>query len=103
MTKEEKRLWYDFFKKLPVTVKRQKIIGKYIVDFCVADARLVVELDGSQHYDNENQIVLDFERDEYLKSLGFTVLRYSNLDIQRNFKVVCEDILSRIDMVWNNA
>ena len=100
MTKEERHLWYDFFKKLPITVNRQKVIGKYIVDFYIADADLVVELDGSQHYEDEKQIISDFERDEYLKSLGLTVLRYSNLDIQRNFESVCEDILSHISVDW---
>ena len=50
MTKEEKRLWYEFLKKLPVTVNRQKVIGNYIVDFYCAQANIVIELDGSQHY-----------------------------------------------------
>ena len=47
MTKEERHLWYDFLKKLPVTVNSQKVIGKYIVDFYIASSKLVVELDGS--------------------------------------------------------
>lgn len=100
MTKEERRLWYDFFKKLPITANRQKVIGRYVVDFYVADARLVVELDGSQHYENQEQIVSDFERDEYLKRIGLVVLRYSNLDIQKSFEAVCEDILSHISINW---
>ena len=95
MTKEERHLWYDFLKDLPVMVHRQKIIGRYIVDFYIADHRLIIELDGSQHYEfqgKENDTV----RDEYLRSLGFTVLRYSNLEVLRDFKGVCEDILHRI-------
>ena len=50
MTKEERHLWYDFLKQLPITVHRQKPLGNYIVDFYIASAKLVIELDGSQHY-----------------------------------------------------
>ena len=97
MTKEERHLWYDFFKKLPVTIHRQKIIGNYIVDFYCASAKLAVELDGSQHYEDEG-IKKEFERDSFLNNLGIKVLRYSNLDINRKFDDVCEDILKYIDM-----
>ena len=55
MTKEEKHLWYDFLKDLPITVNRQKVIGNYIVDFYCYKAKLVVELDGSQLYEKEKQ------------------------------------------------
>ena len=102
MTNEEKHLWYDFFKKIPITVNRQKVIGNYIVDFYIADAKLVVELDGSQHYEDKTQIIKDFERDKYLKNNGITVLRYLNLDIQRKFDAVCADILSHIDIQWGD-
>ena len=95
MTKEERHLWYDFFKDLPITVNRQKVIGNYIVDFYCAKAKLVVELDGSQHY-SENGEEKDKTRDTYLKSLGLTILRYSNLDIKQNFRTVCEDIWNHI-------
>ena len=54
MTKEERHLWYDFLKKLSVTIHRQKVIGQYIVDFYCASAKLVIEIDGSQHYRQEN-------------------------------------------------
>ena len=53
MTKEEKHLWYDFLKKLPQIVHRQKVIGNYIVDFYCAEAKLVIELDGTQHRTKE--------------------------------------------------
>jgi very-short-patch-repair endonuclease len=96
MTKEEKRLWYDFLKKLPVTFNRQKVIGRYIVDFYCASTKTVIELDGSQHYEKEGKIA-DMERDAYLKSLGITVLRYSNYDVCKNFETVCADILQHID------
>lgn len=96
MTKEERHLWYDFFKTLPQTVHRQKVIGPYIVDFYCANAKLVVELDGSQHYEQEGK-QKDALRDAYLKHLGLTVLRYSNLDINKNFEGVCLDILQHIN------
>ena len=95
MTKEEKRLWYDCLKKLPVTINRQKVIGNYIVDFYCADAKLVIELDGAQHYEEQGQRA-DRVRDEYLKSLGLTVVRYTNLDIKRNFDGVCKDVIKRV-------
>ncbi len=88
MTPEEKHLWYDFLKHLPVTVHRQKVIGNYIVDFYCAKAKVVIELDGSQHFESEN----DIERDNYLNSQGIKVLRYWNKEIHENFKGVCEDI-----------
>ena len=95
MTKEERHLWYDFLKALPVTVHRQKVIGKYIVDFYIASEKIVVELDGSQHYE-DNGRRKDEERDRYLKSLGCVVLRYSNADMQCKFDSVCEDIYHHI-------
>ena len=95
MTKEEKHLWFDFFKNLTVVVKRQKVIGRYIVDFYCAKAKLVVELDGSQHYEDKN-IENDRKRDEYLKSIGLTVLRYTNLEINNNFDGVCTEIMNYI-------
>ena len=95
MTKEERRLWYNFLRGLPVTVNRQKIIGPYIVDFYCAKAKLVIELDGSQHYEDAGK-QSDRERDMYLNSLGLHVLRYSNYDINQNFSGVCEDILKHI-------
>ncbi len=95
MTKEERRLWYDFLKQLPLTVNRQKVIGRYIVDFYCASAKLVIELDGSQHYESEGT-ASDQERDYALNQLGITVVRYSNSDINRNFDGVCADLLRRL-------
>ena len=97
MTKEERRLWYDFLKMLPITFNRQTVIGNYIVDFYCAAAKLVIELDGSQHYE-ENGIASDVMRDSYLNSIGITVLRYSNSDVNQNFQGVCEDILQRLPL-----
>ena len=97
MTKEERHLWYDFLKSLPQTVNRQKVIGKYIVDFYCASAKIVIELDGSQHGE-EAMRKKDEARDAYLNELGITVLRYTNIEIHDNFKNVCLDILKHIDI-----
>ena len=97
MTKEERRLWYDFLKRLPVTVNRQKVIGRYIVDFYCAAGRLAIELDGSQHFEDEGAAA-DRERDLALSGLGITVVRYSNDDVNRNFDGVCADILRRLGL-----
>ena len=96
MTKEERHLWYDFLKSLPVPIHRQKVIGNYIADFYCAKAKLVIELDGSQHYEETGQAA-DRIRDDYFRSLGLHILRYSNLDISRNFDGVCSDILNHIN------
>lgn len=96
MTQEERRLWYQFLKDLPQTVHRQKIIGSYIVDFYVASVRLVIEIDGSQHYQDEAKRQ-DEKRDSFLTHQGLTVRRYSNYDINQNFAGVCQDILNHIE------
>ncbi len=96
MTKEEKHLWYDFLKHLPQTINRQKVIGQYVVDFYCASAKIVIELDGSQH-GGEKMKQKDQERDAYLNELGITVLRYSNVDVHKNFNNVCVDILMHIN------
>ncbi len=95
MTKEERHLWYDFLRELPEMVHRQKAIGPYIVDFYIASAKIVIELDGSQHYEEPGQ-EQDQMRDQYLNENGIFVLRYSNADINRNFQGVCEDILKNL-------
>ena len=91
MTKEERHLWYDFLKTYPVQFKRQVPFGNYIVDFHCFQANLVVELDGSQHYEPE-EIAYDQKRTEFLESRGLAVLRISNLDIWKNFAAVCQTI-----------
>ena len=97
MTKEERRLWHDFLKQLPVTVNRQKVIGRYIVDFYCASAKLVIELDGSQHYGADGA-TSDRDRDRTLNQLGITVVRYSNDAINRDFDGVCADLLRRLEL-----
>ncbi len=94
MTKEEKRLWYDFLRFYPVKITRQKVLGKYIADFYCAKAKLVIELDGSGHYSDQGK-ENDAERTAFLVGYGLTVIRISNLEIHSNFKGVC-DYLDRI-------
>ena len=91
MTKEERHLWYDFLKEYPVNFLRQKILGNYIVDFYCAKAKLVVELDGSQHFEDEN-IQKDAQRTEFLENYGLTVIRIPNNEVNNNFRGVCEYI-----------
>ena len=98
MTKEEKHLWYDFLKKLPYTVNRQKVVGNYILDFYCAEAKIAIELDGSQHYEQEAK-KKDAKRDSFLLEQGITVLRYTNVEINKNFDGVCLDILKHINSV----
>ena len=97
MTKEEKHLWFDCLKQLPLTIKRQQIIGDYIVDFYCAKKKVVIELDGSQHYEKEGHNK-DIERDAFLNNKGIKVLRYSNYDINKNFSAVCVDIRKNFDL-----
>ena len=88
MTKEERHLWYDCLREYPVRFIRQKVIGKYIVDFYCAKAKIVIELDGSQHYEDK-EIEKDALRTEFLEQYGLKVIRISNLDINKNFEGVC--------------
>ncbi len=96
MTKQERKLWYDFLKTLPVTVKRQELIGRYIADFYIPSAKIAIELDGSQHFE-EKGLAYDSERDRFFASQGVLVLRYPNNDVTQNFAGVCENILLRLE------
>ncbi len=102
MTPHERQLWYDFLKKLKCTFNRQKVIGKYVVDFYCASAKLVIELDGGQH-DSPEAVLKDMERDKYLNDLGITVFRYTNIEIDREFNEVCQGIQDFIDDALNKA
>ena len=97
MTTEEKHLWYDFLKKLPISVKRQKIINNYIVDFYIPIKQVVIELDGIHHGRDENK-ENDEVRDGELNQLGITVLRYSNDLVNNSFNAVCRDILKNLEL-----
>ena len=90
-TKEEALLWNCFLKKYPVRFRRQYVIGGYIVDFYCHNAKLVIELDGSGHYEPQT-MQKDQIRTEYLESLGLFVLRFTNLEIKSYFSAVCEKI-----------
>lgn len=89
MTKEEKHLWYDYLKKLPIRFLRQKVIDNYIVDFYCSKLDLIIELDGSQHYDEKGLIKYDEIRTEKLKERDLTVIRIPNNEIWNNFDGVC--------------
>ena len=91
MTPEEKRLWYTFLRKYPVKFYKQRIIESFVVDFYCADARLVLELDGSQHY-TEQGMAYDGERSAILHGYGLKVLRFSNREVNQHFDAVCECI-----------
>ena len=95
MTQEERRLWYCFLKKLPITINKQKVFGKYIADFYCAESMVVIEIDGSQHFDEKAECA-DKIRTEYFQSLGIKVFRYSNYDVNKNFDGVCEDIAEKL-------
>ncbi len=90
-TRQENHLWYDFLRTYPLQFNRQRIIGNFIVDFYCEKAKLVIELDGSQHFEPTGQ-EKDRERDAFLQGLGLTVLRFSNAEVDRNFEAVCRCI-----------
>ena len=91
MTPHERKLWYLFLRKYPVKIYKQRIIGRYIVDFYCSSAKLVIELDGSGHYEPQ-QMDYDSARTAFLTALGLEVLRFSNRDVDRDFRGVCTQI-----------
>ena len=99
MTPWERKLWYGFLRSYPIRFQRQKAIGDYIVDFYCAKAALVIELDGGQHY-NEDQIQDDEMRTSVLESMNLKVIRISNINVDRKFKSVCEYIDLEVKKVY---
>ena len=91
MTPQERRLWYQFLRSYPVRFRRQKVIGRYIVDFYCHQARLVIELDGSQHYSPE-EMAYDASSSKNLEAQGLQVIRYANNQIDGAFQAVCQEI-----------
>ncbi len=91
MTREEKHLWYDFLRTYAVRFSRQKVLGKYIADFYCAESKLVIELDGSQHFTEDGK-QYDAERTRFLEGYGLKVVRIPNGEVGRNFRGVCEYI-----------
>ena len=88
MTKEERHLWHDFLRTHPVRFSRQKVLGKYIADFYSAEAKLVIELDGSQHCEDVNT-ENEAARTAFLEGYGLTIIRIPNNEVNRNFRGVC--------------
>ena len=84
-------IWYDFLRTYPIKFLRQKPIGNYIVDFYSAEAKIIIELDGSQHYKKVN-IEKDAERSSFLEQYGLKVIRIPNNQVNQNFRGVCEYI-----------
>ncbi len=91
MTPEERHLWYDFLRTYPVRFSRQKVLGRYIADFYCAEAKLVIELDGSGHYTKEGK-EYDQERTAFLEEYGLNTVRIINSEINKNFDGVCKYI-----------
>ena len=94
-TRQENHLWYDFLRTYPIRFQRQKTIDEFVVDFYCHKAGLVIELDGSQHY-TDNGIISDERRTQILNKYNLDVLRFSNLDIDKNFTGVCAMIEEKI-------
>ena len=101
MTPEEKHLWYDFLKSLPLTVRRQHNIENYIVDFYIAEKKIVIEVDGAQHLTEESKEA-DKKRDADLALWGLRVLRYSNESIRKSFTAVADDILKQLGLTFED-
>ncbi|MGN0448818.1 MAG: endonuclease domain-containing protein [Ruminococcus sp.] len=96
MTKEENHLWYDFLRICPFRFRRQELIGNYIADFYCDKAMLVIEIDGSQHYEPD-ALEYDRKRTDFFNSLNIDVLRFTNIEVAKNFEGVCETILLNVN------
>ena len=101
MTPEEKHLWYDFLRHLPMKAHRQYNIGSYIVDFYIPKKQLVIEIDGIQHLTEEHKET-DQTRDHFLEGQGLRVLRFPNKSIRENFSDVCEVILNHMEVKFED-
>ena len=86
-TEEENKMWYILLRKIRPRFIRQRIIGNYIVDFCCNKLKLVIEIDGEQHYLPEYQ-VYEKRRTEYLENCGYKILRFYNSDINKKIRDV---------------
>ena len=91
MTEQEKRLWFCFLKEYPIKIYRQRVIGNYIADFYCSKAKIVIEIDGSQHYSDEG-LNYDENRTNAINDFGIEVIRFSNYDVNTNFEGVCMEI-----------
>ncbi|MCD7823700.1 MAG: endonuclease domain-containing protein [Oscillospiraceae bacterium] len=91
MTPQERKLWYTFLRTYPVKIYRQRIIESFIVDFYCASARLVIEIDGLQHY-TEDGVARDHDRSVIIRNNHLKVLRFTNVQIDYQFESVCKTI-----------
>ena len=91
MTPQERHLWYDFLRHYPIKIYKQKVIDNFIVDFYCNQSKLVIELDGSQHYTEEG-LGYDEERTNILNGYDLEVIRFSNYEVDNNFEEVCRMI-----------
>ena len=87
-TPQEKHLWYDFLSKYEVRFQRQKAIDNFIADFYCHKAKLIIEIDGSQHYTEDGRQKDEF-RTEILEEYGLKIIRFTNRQINTNFYGVC--------------
>jgi very-short-patch-repair endonuclease len=95
MTPQERHLWYDFLRDFEINVYKQRILGNFIADFYCHSARLVIEIDGSQHYTTEGRSY-DEARTEIIQRYGIEVIRFANSDVDNNFAGVCYMIEKKI-------
>ena len=102
MTKEENKLWFCFLRRHRFRFRRQEIIGDYIADFYCKEVKLVIELDGSQHYEHD-AVLYDEKRTEYFKTLGISVIRISNMKVNNDFDNVCKYIDIQIANIKNRG
>ena len=99
MTKPERKLWKGFLQKLDMTVLRQKPIDNFIVDFYIAKAKLVIEVDGAQHYTKSGK-AYDAQRTAIFEGYGLTVLRFTNDQVMSRFDWVCRQVVQRLNPPW---
>jgi len=95
MTKQEKHLWYEYLQNYPVRILRQKVIASFVADFYCAEAKLVIEIDGSQHFTEDGK-QYDAMREQIMEKHGLKTIRYSNSDVDKHFDAVCGDIDAQI-------
>ncbi len=105
MTPQERHLWYDFLRDFEINIYKQRIICNFIADFYCHSARLVIEIDGAQHYTVEGRSY-DEARTEIIERYGIEVIRFANADVDNNFAGVCytieKKIRERIAELWGN-
>ena len=97
MTPQERKLWYDFLRDLSPRFVRQKPLDHYIADFYCPTRKLVIEVDGGQHYEQAG-LENDEWRTQTLNQIGIRVIRFSNSEVDHHFNEVCASILTVLNM-----